>query len=115
MDSRRRISHLPLRIDRLPRSRQHVNGLPRTTREPSPLHPEPPIFIFTGTIVPRKALREVPHRFAASELDPHRHPGDLAAINIPECAALEPPVLGGYSCYIVLCDRFRRSRPDYNT
>jgi hypothetical protein len=36
--------------------------------------------MFTWTVVARKALREVPHRFAASGLDPRRHPGVLAAM-----------------------------------
>jgi hypothetical protein len=40
-----------------------------------------PSLILTGTVVARKALREVPHRFAASGLDPLRHPGVLAAMS----------------------------------
>jgi hypothetical protein len=33
-----------------------------------PSRPEHPSFILTGTVVARKALREAPHRFAASGL-----------------------------------------------
>jgi hypothetical protein len=40
-----------------------------------------PPLIFTGTVVARKALPEVPHRFAASGLDPRRHLGVLAAMS----------------------------------
>jgi hypothetical protein len=68
-----------------------VNGLP--TSHP-PLHPDPqhPTFIFTGTVVARKALREVPHRFAASELDPRRLPGSLAAMSSRPQPATQIPV-----------------------
>jgi hypothetical protein len=41
MSSRRRISRLPQQADSLSRARLHVNGLPRTTNEPSP-HPTSP-------------------------------------------------------------------------
>jgi hypothetical protein len=59
-----------------------VNAVPkRTTNDPSPLHPAPHTFILTGTGVARKALREDAHRFAASGLDPRRHPGALAAMS----------------------------------
>jgi hypothetical protein len=85
MNSRRRISHLPQSVDSLPRSRLHVNGLP--TRPPAPPRPQHPTFIFTGTVVARKALRQQAHRFAASGLDRRRHPGVLAAMSStpPEC------------------------------
>jgi hypothetical protein len=42
----------------------------------------PSAFIFTGTGVARRALREDAHRFAASGLDPRRHPGALAAMSL---------------------------------
>jgi hypothetical protein len=48
-------------------------------------------FIFTGTVAARKALREVSHRFAASGLDPRRHPGALAAMSsTPQPATRNP-------------------------
>jgi hypothetical protein len=64
----RGISHLPQQANSLPRSKPHVNGPkhglptshPRSTQTPKPT------LMFTAPVVARKALREVPHRFAAS-------------------------------------------------
>jgi hypothetical protein len=53
-------------------SRHHVGSTPGFST---------PTFIFTGTIVARKALRPEAHRFAASGLDPRRHPGVLASMS----------------------------------
>jgi hypothetical protein len=57
----------------------------------SQIKTSPPPFIFTGTIVARKAPRQRTHRFAASGLDPLRHPGVLAAMSsTPQPAARIP-------------------------
>jgi hypothetical protein len=44
------------------------------------------------TVVVRKALREEPHRFAASELDPRRHPGVWAPMSSTPQHAPQIPV-----------------------
>src|SRR5580700_10111732 len=54
--------------------------------------PRPPS-IFTGPVVARKALRKEPHRFAASGLDPLRHPGVLAPMSSPPQPAPQIPLL----------------------
>ena len=88
----------PRKVDMLPRSRLHVNGLPtQTTNQPSPSSPQTPstpTSIFTRTVVAHKALRQVPHRFGASGLDPRRQPGVLAAMSStpqPPLVSRSPP------------------------
>jgi hypothetical protein len=65
----------------------------------------PPPFIFTGTVVARKALRPEVHRFAASELDPGRHPGVSAPMSSTPQPAPQIPVF----------PRRRRSRTSIET
>jgi hypothetical protein len=67
------------------------HGTPRP-KPIQPLHPEHPTFIFTGTVVARKALRQQAHRFAASELDPRRHPGVWAAMSSTPQPATQIPL-----------------------
>jgi hypothetical protein len=69
----------PISMIRYPHLTERSVAAPAPQREPEQTT-QPPL-ILTGPAVARKALREVPHRFAASGLDPLRHPGVLAAMS----------------------------------